>query len=116
MKVLGEITTKAKVDYVQVVKNTLKTIGYEDEENGIVTYSTTMPYSISLKILAIDYRTCHVFVAIQTQAPDIAQKVHEGKADEDVGAGDQVNISLLLDCYNIIHLLCVGNDVWLCDR
>lgn len=71
VKVLGEITTKAKVDYVQVVKNTLKTIGYEDEEN------------------AIDYRTCHVFVAIQTQAPDIAQKVHEGKADEDVGAGDQ---------------------------
>ena len=34
--VLGEITTKAKVDYVQVVKNTLKTIGYEDEENGII--------------------------------------------------------------------------------
>lgn len=32
--VLGEITTKAKVDYVQVVKNTLKTIGYDDEENG----------------------------------------------------------------------------------
>ena len=33
--VLGEITTSAKVDYVQIVKNTLKTIGYEDEENGI---------------------------------------------------------------------------------
>lgn len=39
---------------------------------------------------AIDYRSCHVFVAIQTQAPDIANKVHEGKALEDVGAGDQV--------------------------
>jgi len=41
---------------------------------------------------AIDHRSCHVFVAIQTQAPDIAKKVHEGKRDEDVGAGDQVKI------------------------
>jgi len=32
--VLGEITTKAKVDYVQIVKKTLEKIGYEDEENG----------------------------------------------------------------------------------
>jgi len=35
MMVFGEITTKAKVDYVQVVRDTLKRIGYEDEENGI---------------------------------------------------------------------------------
>ena len=34
--VLGEITTSAKVDYVQIVKNTLKMIGYEDEENGMI--------------------------------------------------------------------------------
>ena len=44
--------------------------------------------------LAIDHRSCHVIVAIQTQAPDIAQKVHEGKAPEEVGAGDQVKFSL----------------------
>lgn len=69
--VLGEITTNAKVDYVQIVKKTLETIGYDDEEN------------------AIDFRSCHVHVAIQTQAPDIAQKVHIDKAPEDVGAGDQ---------------------------
>ena len=41
--VLGEVTTKAKVDYVQVVKKTLETIGYEDEENGIANYFITMP-------------------------------------------------------------------------
>ena len=33
-------------------------------------------------------------VAIQTQASDIAQKVHKGKADEDVGAGDQVHMHI----------------------
>lgn len=44
---------------------------------------------------AIDYRTCQTLVAIHTQAPDIAQKVHEGKADEDIGAGDQVIHNLL---------------------
>lgn len=39
--VLGEITTSAKVDYVQVVKNTLQSIGYDDEENGIIIYVAT---------------------------------------------------------------------------
>jgi len=32
--VFGEISTSAKVDYVQVVRDTLKRIGYDDEENG----------------------------------------------------------------------------------
>lgn len=39
--VLGEITTSAKVDYVQVVKKTLQSIGYDDEENGIIIYVAT---------------------------------------------------------------------------
>jgi len=39
---------------------------------------------------AIDYRTCQVFVAIRTQASEIADKVHRDKPDEDIGAGDQV--------------------------
>ena len=79
-----------------------------------------MPYNIPSYHfkLAIDHRSCHVIVAIQTQAPDIAQKVHEGKADEDVGAGDQVNISLLLRRSLTItsHNCYIGNDVWLCNR
>lgn len=69
--VFGEITTKAKLDFVKIVRDTLQYIGYEDEEN------------------AIDYRTCQTLVAIHTQAPEIAGKVHEGKDDEDIGAGDQ---------------------------
>jgi len=69
--VFGEITTKAKVNYEQVVRDTLKKIGYDDKAKGI------------------DYRTCNVIVAIEAQSPDIAQGVHVGKAVEEIGAGDQ---------------------------
>lgn len=69
--IFGEITTQAKVDYEQVVRDAIKHIGYDDAEKGL------------------DYKSCHVIVAIEAQSPDIAQGVHEGRAPEDVGAGDQ---------------------------
>lgn len=69
--VFGEITTKAKVDYEQVVRDTLKKIGYDDKKKGM------------------DYRTASVVVAIEEQSPDIAQGVHVDKKVEDIGAGDQ---------------------------
>jgi len=69
--VFGEITTKGKPNYEQIVRDTLKKIGYDHKDKGI------------------DYRTCSVVVAIEQQSPDIAQGVHVDKKPEEIGAGDQ---------------------------
>lgn len=71
--ILGEITTTAQVNYEQVVRDTLKQIGYDAKEKGM------------------DYRSVNVIVAIEQQSPDIAQGVHGfgEKSEEEIGAGDQ---------------------------
>ncbi len=69
--ILGEITTKAKINYEEVVRAAVQKIGYDDIRKGI------------------DYKDCTVIVAIEEQSPDIAQGVHVNKAEEDIGAGDQ---------------------------
>src|SRR5262247_4442501 len=68
----GEITTTANVDYIQVARDTIKRIGYDNTDYGI------------------DYKGCAVLVAYDKQSPDIAQGVDEGRGlNLDQGAGDQ---------------------------
>jgi S-adenosylmethionine synthetase len=68
----GEITTNANVDYIQVARNTIKRIGYDNTEYGI------------------DYKGCAVLVAYDKQSPDIAQGVNKAYDNNlDQGAGDQ---------------------------
>ena len=68
--VAGEVTTKAKFDIQQVVRNTIKEIGYDKPEYGF------------------DADSCSVLVSIHAQSPDISQGV-TATDDKDQGAGDQ---------------------------
>lgn len=68
----GEITTTAQVNYIDVARETLKKIGYDNGDFGI------------------DYKSCAVMVCYDRQSPDIAQgvdKAHDNDLDQ--GAGDQ---------------------------
>ena len=68
----GEITTTASVDYIQIARETIKRIGYDNSEYGI------------------DYKGCAVLVAYDKQSPDIARGVNNAHDDNlDQGAGDQ---------------------------
>src|SRR6476619_1409473 len=68
----GEVTTNAHVDYIQVARDTIKRIGYDNTEYGI------------------DYKGCAVLVAYDKQSNDIAQGVDHASDDHlNTGAGDQ---------------------------
>ena len=63
--IAGQVTSKGQVDIENVVRQTIKNIGYDNEKTDM------------------DYRTCKINVDITKQSPDIALGVDDG------GAGDQ---------------------------
>jgi S-adenosylmethionine synthetase len=70
--IAGEITTNARVDYPDIVRQTIREIGYGDSAMGF------------------DWETCAVLVSIDRQSPDISQGVTEGDGLlKELGAGDQ---------------------------
>jgi S-adenosylmethionine synthetase len=70
--VAGEITTSAWVDLPEVVRQTIRDIGYNDSSMGF------------------DWETCAVITSIDKQSPDIAMGVNPGEGlFEEQGAGDQ---------------------------
>ena len=79
--VMGEITTSTYVDIPQIVRDTIRSIGYTDASHGI------------------DYNTCGVIVSVKEQSKDISEAVSHsletrehsssGNETEELGAGDQ---------------------------
>lgn len=77
--IMGEITTKAKVDYEKIARETIREIGYDSDEKGF------------------NCDTCKVNVLLDSQSEDIAMgvdKALEAKEGidpdaDDIGAGDQ---------------------------
>jgi S-adenosylmethionine synthetase len=68
--IAGEITTSCYVHIPDIVRETIKEIGYNDSAMGF------------------DWETCAVVTSIDRQSPDIAMGVNESP-DHEQGAGDQ---------------------------
>ncbi len=62
--VAGEISSNGVVDYPEVVRETIKEIGYNSSEMGF------------------DWRTCAVISSLDKQSPDIAMGVNRQKPEE----------------------------------
>ena len=70
--VAGEITTKAQIDYQDVIRGVIRDIGYDDPQVGF------------------DHNSCAVLTSIQQQSPDIALGVDATTSQsKEQGAGDQ---------------------------
>jgi len=68
--ITGQITTKASINIPNIVRGTLRDIGFDNAKDGL------------------DWETCGILVSLTEQSPDIAMGVQESNGKEQ-GAGDQ---------------------------
>lgn len=108
---VGEVTSKATVDLQKVVRDTIKSIGYDDSSKGAAWWNSIVFFFLFFFFLFIyfkptvwinwkspilltagfDYKTCNVLIALEPQCMEITDCVFEGRDEEDIGAGDQVH-------------------------
>ena len=69
--VTGEVSSRADVDFEKIVRDTIRDIGYTDENIGF------------------DSESCEIMIRLKAQSPDIAQGVDSASDDDSNGAGDQ---------------------------
>jgi S-adenosylmethionine synthetase len=68
--VAGEVTSKGKADVHEIVRNTIREIGYDKPDYGF------------------DYDSCSILASLHEQSPDISMGV-DASTDKEQGAGDQ---------------------------
>ena len=85
--VCGEITSNCYVDIPSVVRNTIKSIGYNGEEGG-----------------GFDYKTCAVLTSIDEQSSDIAGGVNKALETRN----DNADTSKRLTLVRAIKVLCLA--------
>jgi S-adenosylmethionine synthetase len=73
--IAGEITTSAYVEMPEIVRETIKDIGYRNSSMGF------------------DWETCAVLTSIDRQSPDIAMGVNGAGVNKEQGAGSRGSCS-----------------------
>lgn len=62
--ILGQVVTKANLNFEQLIREAAKAVGYDSDEKGL------------------DWRTMNVIVAVEDQGPDFAAALVGGQADD----------------------------------